>query len=86
MQESIPRWARELSTPEQTVEPYFIQLGFKDIKQPEKLQFFNLIPTSFSLSDEQVDSLISAGRELLRSDPGFQRFVAELGGTRPSAQ
>ena len=86
MQESIPRWARELSTPEQTVEPYFIQLGFKDIKQPEKLKFFNLIPTSFSLSGEQVERLKSAGRELLRSNPDFQRFVAELGGTQPSAQ
>jgi NTE family protein len=41
--------------------------------------FFNRIPTSFKLSDEQVDRLIEAGRELLRNNPDFQKFLSDLG-------
>ena len=33
-----------------------------------------------SLTDEQVDKLIAAGRDLLRDHPDYQRFVASLGG------
>jgi len=78
MKESITRWAKELSVPERPVTPYFIQISFRDIQQPERRVFFNRIPTSFALSDEQVDRLITAGRELLRNNPDFQQFVADL--------
>lgn len=80
MNESVVRWAREMSTPSRPVTPYFIQLSFRDIAHPATRDFFNRIPTSFALTDEQVDKLIAAGRELLRNNPGFQRFVAGLGG------
>jgi len=80
MQEAIPRWARQASTPQQKVEPHFINLGFHDFLAHDTLRFFNRIPTSFDLSDEQVDRLIKAGRELLRGNSEFQRFLAELGG------
>ena len=82
MENSVQRWARELSSPGRPVTPYFIQVRFRDIQQPERQRFFNQVPTSFSLTDEQVDELIAAGRELLRNDPDFQRFLAGLGGTR----
>ena len=82
MDKSVKRWARELSTSGRSVTPYFIQVGFRDIRQPEQLQFFNRVPTSFALSDEQVDKLIAAGRELLRNNPDFQRFLAGLGGVK----
>jgi NTE family protein len=80
LRQAIPRWASEVSTSQHQIDPYFIQLGFHDFLEPEKVQFFNRIPTSFDLSDEQVDRLIAAGRELLRTNPDFQRFVTELGG------
>jgi NTE family protein len=80
MDDSLKRWARELSTPERPVSSSFIQLRFKDIEEPKLLQFFNAVPTSFSLTDEQVDKLIGAGRELLRRHPEFQRLLAEWGG------
>ena len=82
MENTLPRWAKEMSTPEQTVKPHFIQLGFKDIDKPDLLQFFNLIPTSFGLNDEQVDKLVEAGRQLIRYSPDFQNVVAELGGVQ----
>ena len=50
------------------------------------IAFFNRIPTSFSLSDEQVDKLIAVGHELLRGNPDYQRFLADLGGARASGR
>lgn len=80
MDTSIRRWAREISTQGRPVTPHFIQVGFRDIQEPQRLQFFNRVPTSFSLTDEQVDELIAAGRELLRNNEDFQQFLARVGG------
>ena len=82
MDRSVKRWAKALSTPARPVTPYFIQIGFRDVAQPEQLQFFNQVPTTFSLTDEQVDRLIAAGRELLRANPDFRRFVTGMAGSR----
>ena len=79
MDQALERWASELSTPRQTVTPYFIQLGFRDIKDPKQVRFFNHVPTNFTLTEEQVDRLIATGRKLLRNNPDFQRFLASLG-------
>ena len=80
MRVSVERWARELSTPKQPVTPYLMEVSFRDIRDPERRLFFNRVPTSFALSDEQVDRLIQAGREMLRENPKFKRLVADLGG------
>jgi NTE family protein len=84
MQKRMKYWADELSTPERPVTPYFIDIGFGGIKEPEQRNFFNAIPTSFSLTAEQVDVLIEAGHELLRNNPDYQRLLADLGGARSS--
>jgi NTE family protein len=84
MQKSMRRWADELSTAEQPVEPYFIQIGFKDIMHADQRRFINNIPTSFALSDEQIDALIAAGHELLRNNREFQRFIKELENNIPA--
>jgi len=75
---SFDKWGAQLSTPEKTVSPYFIEVSFDGIKQPEVRAFFNKVPTSFSLTDEQVDKLIEAGRELLRDHPVYQQLLADL--------
>jgi NTE family protein len=80
MKESVTRWAKELSTPKRPVTPYLVETSFRDIQQPERRRFFNQVPTSFALSEDQVDRLIAAGREILREDPEFQRLLADLGG------
>lgn len=69
--------ARAISTPETTVTGYAIRVALENVA-PEDRQFFNNIPTSFALSDEQVDRLIAIGGELLRKDPEFQRFLSDL--------
>ena len=83
LKESVERWAQELSTPKRPVTGYFLEASFRDIAEPEQRQFFNRVPTSFALSAEQVDRLIAAGREILRSNPEFRRLVADLGGRAP---
>jgi NTE family protein len=79
-QQSLVRWAAELSTPQQPVEPYFVRLSFQDVPDLPLRHFLNEIPTSLALSGEQVDRLIAVGRELLRHNPEYQRLLASLGG------
>jgi NTE family protein len=81
MKNSLNSWAGDLSTPDRQVTPYYIQVEFRDIKPPSLIPFFNAIPTSFTLSDEQNDKLIKAGRDLLRNNPVYQQLVRDLGGT-----
>jgi NTE family protein len=75
---NLQQWSRELSTPNQTVTPYFIPISLRDVLEPDRKRFFNQVPTNFRLSDEQVDRLILAGRNLLRDNPEFQRLLADL--------
>ncbi len=78
MDQSVRRWAQELSTPNRSVTPYFIRVGLKDAQTPEERQYFDRIPTGLSLSDEQVDRLIAAGKTLLRQNQDYQRLLTEL--------
>jgi NTE family protein len=82
MRNYINSWAQEMSTPETPVTPYFILLNFEDIQDPEQLEYFNQIPTSFHLEDEQVDRLIEVGGELLRDNPEFRRLLSDLNANR----
>lgn len=78
MKKILQHWADELSTPNFTVKPYFILLDFDGIKDPERRKFLNQIPTSFSLSDNQVDALIATGGELLRNNPEYRRLLDDV--------
>ena len=80
MHKKMGQWAEKASTPDRPVTPYFVQLGFDNLETPEAQQYFNSVPTSFNLSEEQVDRLIEAGHELLRNNPDYQRLLADLGG------
>ena len=85
MRQSMKRWVEDMSTPDGPVSRYIAQVSFQDVMQPEAQRFFNRIPTGFSLSEEQVDRLIEAGHELLRNNPEYQRFLADLGGAQMQA-
>lgn len=49
-----------------------------DFKHEERA-FFNNIPTSFVLSDEQVDRQMTPGGKLLHKNPEFRRFLSDVG-------
>ena len=76
----LEKWSAKLSTPEQPVATYLVSVDIKAVEDPAALEYLNSIPTSFSLDDEQVDKLIAAGRQLLRSDPEYQALLSALGG------
>jgi len=76
LEESMERWATELSTPDHKVTPYFIKLDFESIADEKVRLVFNNMATSFSLPNEEVDNLIKAGRVLLRQSPDYQRLIA----------
>jgi NTE family protein len=76
LENSLEKWAKELTTPEHKVTPYFIKLDFESIADEKVRLLFNNMATSFSLPDEEVDNLIKAGHVLLRQSPEYQRLIA----------
>jgi NTE family protein len=76
----LEKWSAKLSTPEQPVATYLISVDIKAVEDPSTLEYLNSIPTSFNLDDEQVDKLIAAGRQLLKSNPEYQALLSALGG------
>ena len=81
MKNALELWTGNLSTPDRQVTPYYVQVELINVKPESLIPFFNAIPTSFSLTDEQNDKLIKAGRDLLRNNPVYQQLVRDLGGT-----
>lgn len=75
----LTQWAAKLSTPSHPVTPYFIQVSFEDVAEPQLKLFLNKIPTSFDLTDDQVDALIKSARTLLRADPQYKKLLADFG-------
>ncbi len=78
VKEDLDIWTEQMSTPEHSLTTYFIQVSFEETPQLELKLFLNKIPTSFSITDEQVDSLISSARNLLRTNPEFQRLLSDI--------
>jgi NTE family protein len=59
---------------------YFVEVDFDALDSPTVLKYFNSLPTSLELSDEEVDNLVVAGRTLLRKSKPFQDFMARNNG------
>ncbi|MDG2336040.1 MAG: patatin-like phospholipase family protein [Myxococcota bacterium] len=76
---SLKKWAQILSEKfGKNVDARLIEIDFDSIPQEESRDYFKLIPTSFVLSDQTVDNLRSAGRDLLRTNPNFREFLQNL--------
>ena len=78
VRQGMAQWAKATSTPQRPVSTHFIQVTFASLPDTGQRKFFQALPTSFSLSDEQVDKLISVGGSLLRENAQFRRLVTEL--------
>jgi NTE family protein len=61
-----------------TIEFYPIVLSFNDVSDPQDRDFFNALPTTFSLPPETVDRLRAVGRSLLQSNREFGAFQRSL--------
>jgi NTE family protein len=74
----LEQWGRELSSNDHPVTTHMINVSFDALEDPDERRYFKRTPTSFTLSDTQVDRLREAGRQLLRDSPEFQRLLQEL--------
>ncbi len=54
---------------------HFVEISFEAVRQRHLRDYFNRLPTSLALSNEQIDALIAAGRSLLRDHPEYQAFL-----------
>jgi NTE family protein len=75
---TMRRWAGELSRDGEKVTGHLIEVTFDSIQDEAERKYFKRLPTSFSLTDEQVDRVREAGRRLLRRSWAFQRLVQQL--------
>jgi NTE family protein len=57
------------------VDFYPIEVSF-DALEPKERDYFDRLPTSLSLTDEQVDKLEAVGRSLLKGSPCYQKLLA----------
>jgi len=78
LKKSAKRWSEDLSDSQTTYQSYFMEIDFNGITPVDRREWLNQIPTGFTLSDEQVDGLIEAGKELLLNNPEFQQFMTDL--------
>lgn len=60
------------------LDPYVIEVNFEALPDPDRRSYFLSLPTSFSLSREQVDRLIGVPGELLDSSADFRALLLSL--------
>jgi NTE family protein len=70
---TLPRLASE-------IDPYVVEINFEAIPDPARRAWFWHLPTSFKLTPEQVDALLTVGPELLGAAPEFKELLESLGG------
>jgi len=68
-------WAKMASTPEKPVSFHFVEVSFEKTAGDAERNYLNNIGTSFDLTDEEVDHLISAAGDILRRLPEFKDFL-----------
>ena len=75
-------WTRELSGPNHEVTAHVVEVSFDHVRDEKERTYLKRLPTSFSLSEEQVDRLVEAGRRLLRESPQYQEVLEQFIGDR----
>jgi hypothetical protein len=63
---------------------YIVHITFDSLPEKKDREYFHRIPTTFSLSTEQVDRLREVAAKLLLASPDFKRFVVDMGGKYPN--
>jgi NTE family protein len=75
VKEKIKEYKLELEKNNHSVNFYFAELNFKSFSSPSDINFFNDLPTSLELDEDEVDLLILTGRKLLRENKMYQEFL-----------
>jgi NTE family protein len=69
---------QEDSGPCDDIQFYLVEVSFDRLEDESERAYFKSLPTSFKLSDEQVDKLREVAGRLLRQSPEFQRLLRDL--------
>ena len=78
MQDSLKLWTEDVSTPVHPVQGHLVVVSLRDLPDADLRARLEAVPTGFSLSPEQVDELVDAGRRLLRENPEFKALLLAL--------
>lgn len=77
----IQDWkAEDVSTDRKPLDFYVIHLSFDSLPDRKEREYFNNIPTTFSLPEEQVDRLRDVASRLLYSNGEFRKLLDDIGG------
>ena len=57
---------------------YLVEVKFDALRDEAERHYFKGMPTSFKLSDKQVDDLRDAAHRILAESDEFQQLLAEL--------
>lgn len=77
---TFENWVERNNSPERPVSFHFVEVSFDRVKDKGEQAFLNNIGTSFRLTDEEVDSLITAGQEVLSDSSVYRDFVRLIQG------
>jgi len=81
-QDAFNDWGEYLNAkrgpPTPAVAIYFVTLTFNQISDPAERRYFNAIPTTFALSDKDVDAVRQLAGDLLDESPEFNSFIGSL--------
>jgi NTE family protein len=69
---------QEDSGPCDDIQFYLVEVSFDRLEDESERAYFKSLPTSFKLSDEQVDKLREVAGRLLRKSPEFQKLLRDL--------
>jgi NTE family protein len=77
-QRTITTIGEKLNSAGRPVTTHLIEVSFDLDDSEDERHYLKHVPTSFKLSDEQVDRLISSGRKILRDSPDFQAALEAI--------
>ena len=62
----------------QAIDYSLVEVSFEKLSDPEERAYLAGIETSFKLSDEKVDRLVAAGREIIRTSPELREALRDF--------
>jgi NTE family protein len=71
-----PALGRAVDVPD--IDLYAIDVSFASHPSTAERDYLNELPTSFRLTDEQVDRLRASAGAIMRASPEYQRLIADL--------
>lgn len=81
----IKDWKTEdISSGRKPLDFYVVHLSFDALSDKTEREYFNAIPTTLSLPEEQVDRLRGVAGRLLYSNTEFLKLLDDIGATIPS--